>query len=106
VNRGDVFWFTYAPPDKRRPVVVLTRTTILATLERVTVAPLTRNIRGIPSEVVVDVADGIPERSAVNLDNISTVPRAQLRVQVASLSRERLREIEGAIAFALGFDED
>lgn len=105
MNRGEVRLYRFAAPDKRRPVVVLTRTSALRYLTRVTVAPITTNIRGIPSEVVIGPEDGLREASAVNLDNIQTVRKDDLGPPVAMLSDERMRAIQAAASFALGFDE-
>ena len=49
IKRGDVRWYKFDAPDKRRPVVILTRDSILAYLGEVTVAPITSTIRDIPS---------------------------------------------------------
>jgi len=105
VKRGDVRMYRFAPPDKQRPVVVLTRTTALRFLSRVTVAPITRTIRDIPTEVVLDEDDGMRGRCAVSLDNLVTVSRANLGRRVATLDAEKLAEICAAVDFALGCDE-
>jgi mRNA interferase MazF len=81
-------------------VLVLTRDTVLPLLSEVMVAIVTTNIRGIPSEVVVDEADGVPRRSAINLDNIHTVPKQRVRDIITRLSRARLDEVCEALRFA------
>ncbi|MCK6563498.1 MAG: type II toxin-antitoxin system PemK/MazF family toxin [Dehalococcoidia bacterium] len=105
MNRGEVRWFTFARPDKRRPVLVLTRNSVIGVLSRVTVAPITTTIRGIPTEVVIGEDEGLRQPSAVNLDNIQTVPRNDIGQFIGALSPARMRHVEAAIAFALGFDE-
>ncbi|NJD64279.1 MAG: type II toxin-antitoxin system PemK/MazF family toxin [Chloroflexi bacterium] len=105
VNRGEVRLYRFAAPDKRRPVVVLTRTSALRYLTRVTIAPITTNVRGIASEIVIGPEDGMREVSAVSLDNIQTVRKDDLGPIMAVLSNERMRSLEAAVAFALGFDE-
>lgn len=105
MNRGEVRWFTFARPDKRRPVLVLTRNSVIGVLSRVTVAPITTTIRGIPTEVVIGEDEGLRQPSAVNLDNIQTVPRNDIGQFIGALSPARMRQVEAAIAFALGFDE-
>lgn len=102
VARGDVRLFRFAPPDKARPVVVLTRDSILDRLARVTVAPLTSTVRGVASEVTLGVEDGLKQTCAVNLHNIVTVPKAGLGRRVAQLKPGRLDQICSAISFALG----
>ena len=104
MNQGDVYWYIFKEPDKRRPVVLLTRDSAIAYLTSVTVAPITTTIRNIPSEVVLTEADGMSEECAANLDNMQTVAKAQLRGYVTHLSFDRLREIRAAVSFALGFD--
>jgi len=94
--------FRFAPPDKQRPVVVLTRASILDRLARVTVAPVTSTIRGVASEVALGPEDGLKQPCAVNLHNIVTVPRQGLGRRVAQLDDDRLDQICSAIAFALG----
>lgn len=71
MNRGDVRWHNFRPPDKRRPVLVLTRDSAIPYLNDVTVAPVTTRIRGIPSEVLLGKEDGMPEDCAINFDHIS-----------------------------------
>jgi mRNA interferase MazF len=102
VTRGDIRLFRFAPPHKQRPVVVLTRDTILDRLARVTVAPLTSTMRGVASEVALGTDDGLKQPCAVNLHNIVTVPKGGLGRRVGRLDERRLDQICGAIAFALG----
>ena len=76
MRRGEIRWYTFRPPDKRRPVLILTRDNAIDYLGGVTVAPLTTTIRSIPTEVVLTPAeDGVPQASAVNLDNIQTIQK-------------------------------
>ena len=88
--------------DKRRPVVILTRSSAIPYLTRVTVAPITSTIRSVPSEVVLGVEDGLKHRSAVDLHNVVTVEQKRLEGRVAQLSAVRLQEVCSAINFALG----
>jgi mRNA interferase MazF len=104
VNQGDVYWYTFRPPDKRRPVLVLSRSSAIRYLESITVAPITRTMRGLPSQVVLAQDDGLPEMCAVNLDHIQTVVKARFGGYITHLPPEKLREVRRAIQFALGFD--
>ena len=105
MNQGDVYWYTFRPPDKRRPVLILTRNSALPFLTGITIAPLTTQIRHIPTEVVLTPGeDGVPSECAVNVDNLQTVHKAGLRDYLTTLSPERMREVREAIEFALGFD--
>jgi mRNA interferase MazF len=103
LRRGEVRWYRFTRPDKKRPVVVLTRDSVLEYLAEVTVAPITSTIRGIPSEVVLGVEDGLPKECAVNLDHVQTVARGRLGALVTTLSARRLGEVRTALLFALGF---
>ena len=96
--------YRFAAPDKQRPVVVLTRESALAYLSTATVAPITSTIRGVPSEVVLDEADGMKKPCAVNLHHIVTVSQERLGRRVARLSNIRLGEICEAVRFSIGCD--
>ncbi len=103
MRRGEVRWYRFAPPDKRRPVVILTRDSILEYLGEVTVAPVTSTVREIPSEVALTPEDGLPRDCAVNLDHVQTVSRGRIGALIATLRPDRLREIRAALLFALDF---
>lgn len=104
MHRGDVRWYRFPSPDKKRPVVVLTRDSVLERLGEVTVAPITSRIRDIPSEVVLGEADGMSRDCAINLDHVQTVSRGKLGSLLTTLPESRLLEIRRALLFALGFD--
>lgn len=104
MKQGEVRWYVFKPPDKRRPVLILTRTSALNFLNAVTIAPITTTIRGIPTEVVLSPDDGLVTDCAVNLDNLQTVPKANLGALITMLSPAKLRAVRAAISFALGFD--
>ena len=102
MKRGEIRWYRFRAPDKRRPVVVLTRDSVLEYLGEVTVAPITSTIRDIPSEVVLDSDDGVPQRCAINLDHVQTVSKDRLGGLVATLPAARMVEVRDALLFALG----
>jgi mRNA interferase MazF len=104
VKQGDVYWYTFRAPDKRRPVLILTRNSAIPYLTGLTVAPITTNIRDIPTEVVLTPADGMPAECAVNADNIQTVRKAGLGDHITQLSPALMHEVRAAVEFALGFD--
>lgn len=104
IARGDVRLYQFAPPDKKRPVVVLTRDHAIAYLSTVTVAPITSAIRGVPSEVLLNEEDGMKAPCAVNLHNALTIPQGRLGKRVAGLSSPRMSEICTALRFSLGCD--
>ncbi len=102
MKRGDVCWYTFPAPNKRRPVLILTRDSAIALLNSVTIAPITSTIRSIPTEVVLTAADGLPDSCAANFDNIQTVPKSNLSRPITHLSAAKMKAAAGAIGFALG----
>ena len=105
MKQGDVYWYTFRAPDKRRPVLVLTRNSAIPYLTGITVAVVTTTIRGMASEVVLTPGDdGMFAECVVNADNIQTIQKSQLSELITELSPERMREVRIAIEFALGFD--
>src|SRR5262249_27114984 len=104
LERGDVRLFRFPSPDKQRPVLVLTRSSALRYLSRVTVAPITSTVRGVPSEVMLGPEDGMKGPCAVNLHNVVTVPQSGLGRLVATLEPSRMRDVCIALGFALGCD--
>jgi mRNA interferase MazF len=104
LSRGDVHLCRFAPPDKQRPVLVLTRDSAIRHLATVTVAPITSTVRDVPSEVILDLDDGMKSRCAINLHNTVTLSQERLGKRVARLSPDRMREVCLALRFSLGFD--
>lgn len=104
MNRGDICWYTFKAPDKKRPVLVLTRDSAIAILHAVTVAPVTSTIRSIPTEVVLTADDGMPNTCAVNFDNLQTVPKSNVGARIARLTVAKMQEAGAALSFALGLD--
>jgi mRNA interferase MazF len=102
INRGEVWRYRFAAPDKIRPVLVLTRQEVIGLLHTVMVAPITSAIRGAPSEVLVGTAEGLKHESAVNLDHVQTVERSRLVGYVGHLGPEKMSEICRALAVAAG----
>ena len=103
LRRGEVRWYRFSRPDKRRPVVILTRDSILEYLGETTIAPITRTVRDIPSEVPLGPDDGLPEPCAVSLDHVQTVARGRLGALITTLPSRRMAKIRDALLFALGF---
>jgi mRNA interferase MazF len=104
IARGEIWMFSFPRPDRRRPVLVLTREDMIERMHTVTVAPITSTIRDVPSEVVIGPEAGLKHRSAVNLHHVATVPRAGLRTYVGTVSRETMATVGQAMLFALGFE--
>jgi mRNA interferase MazF len=104
IARGDIWTYRFGHPDKRRPVLVLSRPEAISVLHTVMVAPITSAVRGLPSEVSVGTADGLKHASAVNLDHVQTVERSQLSRYVGHLGAEKMRAVCRALAVATGCD--
>ena len=104
IERGEIRLFRFGSPDKERPILVLTRGSALPYLSRVTVAPITSTIRGVPSEVPLGVDDGMKTACAINLHNVVTVEASSIGRRLAHLGPARMREVCAALGFALGCD--
>ena len=102
-KRKPVRWYQFSPPDKKRPVVILTRDSALEFLGEVTVAPITTTIRDIPTEVLLTKADGMLRDCAVNLDHIQTVSKGKIGSLIATLSVSKMQQMRPSVLFALGF---
>jgi mRNA interferase MazF len=103
IKRGEVRWYRFTRPDKKRPVVILSRDSTLGFLAEATIAPITSTIRDIPSEVVLTKDEGMPKDCAVNLDHIQTVSKAKIGGLITQLKPDKMFEIRVALLFALGF---
>lgn len=101
MTRGEVRWYRFKAPDKKRPVLILTRDAILEYFGDVTVAPITSTIRDIPSEVILTTSDGMPTECAVNCDHIQTVSKGHIGALITVLSLEKLHAVRRSILFAL-----
>src|SRR6056297_649878 len=101
MKRGEIHWYKFNQPDKKRPVLVLTRDSIIDYLGYITIAPVTTRIRDIPSEVVLTPEEGLPQRCAVNCDHLQTVQKSRMGPVVTMLTRSKMQEVARAIGFAL-----
>ncbi|MGH9114271.1 MAG: type II toxin-antitoxin system PemK/MazF family toxin [Acidimicrobiales bacterium] len=99
-ERGDV-WFADVPGDKRRPVVVLTRSSVLPRLATILVAPVTTRVRDIPTEIPLGPAQGLTPRCVANLDNILPLPKERLVQRVGRLGAPDLQRVCAAARFAI-----
>lgn len=102
IERGEIRLVRFPPPDKSRPVLVLTRASAIPYLSRVTVAPVTSAIRDVPSEVIIGPDDGLKHPSAVNLHNVLTVAKNSVGRRIAQLGEQKMQEVCRALGFALG----
>jgi mRNA interferase MazF len=101
VNRGEVWWVEY-PEAGRRPYLLLTRQAAIPALNAYLAVPATRTVRGIPTEVPLGAADGMPAECALSLDNVAVIPSAYFVERITKLGPDRLSEVCRALAIATG----
>lgn len=104
IERGDIRWYVFKKPDKRRPVLILTRNPAIGFLGEITVAPITRTIRDIPTEVIAGHEEGLSSECAINLDHLQTVSRGKIGTLIGHLSDTKMQQVKQGLLFALGFD--
>lgn len=103
MRRGEIYWARLPAPVGRRPVLLVTRTAAIAVRTAVTVAPITRTIRGISSELPLGRHHGLRGRSVAGCDSLQTIPKDVLGPHpVGALSPDELAALDRALRFALG----
>jgi mRNA interferase MazF len=103
MKRGEVRWYVFSRPEKKAPVLILTRDSALEFLDEVTLAPITLTVRDIPSEVLLTKADGMPRDCAVNFDHLQTVSKGKIGSLVTTLTASKMQQMRPGLLFALGF---
>jgi len=101
MKREEIRWYKFIQPDKKRPILILTRDSVLEYLGEATIAPITTTVRNIPSEVFLSKADGLPQNCAVNCDHLQTVSKKKIGPLITSLPPSKMIEVGRAIRFAL-----
>lgn len=101
IERGEVWWAETPDSSKGRPFLILTRNDAIPVLRAVLVAPVTRTIRRIPSEVPLGISEGLPVASAAVMDAVLAVPKSMLVRRMGALAPERHRELCEALAAAV-----
>jgi mRNA interferase MazF len=105
VARGEIWMLELRPPDKRRPVLVISRPSLIRVLKTVTVVAITSTLRGAPIEVPVGVEAGLKHPSCINLANLFTVRQADLRRYVGSVDPATMHAVCRALVLAAGCDQ-
>jgi mRNA-degrading endonuclease toxin of MazEF toxin-antitoxin module len=103
IQRGDIRWFRFEHPDKRRPVLVLGRDELLPSWSLVPVIPISTQIRGLAWEVQLSPDDGVPSACVLKPEWIRAVERSGLGPRIATFSEDRWPEVERALLHVLGF---
>lgn len=93
----------FALPDKRRPILILTRDDVIDHLNEIIVVPITRTIRGLATEVVLTQEDGMPVVSALNFDHVALAQRQRIGAVICNLPEDRWSEVRSALLTACGF---
>jgi mRNA interferase MazF len=101
MKHGEIRWYRFIRPDRKRPVLILTRDSVLEYLGEVTIAPITSTVRNIASEVFLSKAEGMPRDCAVNCDHLQTVSKGKIGSLITSLPPAKMVEVGRAIRFAL-----
>jgi mRNA interferase MazF len=104
MKRGEIRWYAFRPPDKRRPVLLMTRDEVIEQLGELIAVPITRTIRGVATEVLLTPDDGLPVPRAMNLDHVGLAQRARIGARIADLRAERWPEVRRALLVACGFE--
>jgi mRNA interferase MazF len=105
LSRGDIWLLEMPRPDKRRPVLVLSRSSLIDLLHTVTVAAVTSTLRGSPTEVELGISEGLKRTSCVNLCNVFTIEQRRLRRYIGSVDAEKMHRICRALLIATGCDQ-
>ena len=103
VKRGEIRWYTFRLPDKRRPVLILTRNEVIDRLNEIIVVPVTRTIRVLTTEVILTQDDGMPVECALNFDHVSLAQRDRIGSVLCNMPETRWPEAERALMIACGF---
>ena len=101
MKHGEIRWYKFASPDKKRPVLILTRDSVIEYLGEVTIAPITTTIRNIPSEMFLSKVEGMPQECVVNFDHLQTVSKGKIGALITSLTPAKMADVGRAIRFAL-----
>lgn len=101
MNRGEVWWFEL-PDVGRRPGLILTRQAAIPILTSLLIVPATRTIRGIPTELELGPADGMPATCVLSFDNVLTVPKSLLTRRITVLTPGRLDHLCRTLRIATG----
>jgi mRNA interferase MazF len=97
-RQGDVWWAE--TEDKRRPVLIISRDVAAGHLNRVIVAPVTRTIRSIPTEIALGADEGLDVDCAASFDNLGPQPVAMLTRRIGRLDDARVRICDALAALA------
>ena len=104
IHRGEIRWFKFAKPDKRRPVLILCREELINGLDQIAVVPFSTHIRNLASEVLLGPVDGMPSECTLKPEWIRAVSRGEIGPLIVQLPATRWPDVERAIRYVHGFD--
>jgi mRNA interferase MazF len=100
-QRGDI-WLADIRGDKIRPVLIMTRTSVIGHLHSLIVAPVTSTIRHIPTEVRLGLNEGLLHDSVANFDNTQLLPKRWLIRKIGQLGSTKLTQACNSLNQATG----
>jgi len=105
LRRGEIRWYTFRLPDRRRPVLILARSGVIDQLNEIIVVPATRTIRGLTTELILTPDDGMPATCALNFDHVSLAQRNRIGPLLCNIPDARWAEVHRALLVACGFGD-
>jgi mRNA interferase MazF len=104
LKRAEIWWARLPPPDKTRPVVLVSREQAYAVRELITVAKVTTRSRGLVSEVALGSAEGLRRECVANCDDLVTIHKALLIDRIGAMAAAKIEQLDAALKFALGLE--
>lgn len=101
LSRGEVWWAEH-PDAGRHPVVIISRPVLVDALRYILTATVTTTVRGVPTEVALDRADGMPRDCVVNVNQVEALSKRLLTERITALSEARMHEVCQALRYATG----
>jgi mRNA interferase MazF len=83
--QGEIWW-AETEERKRRPVVVVTRSHAIPVLTWIVVAPVTRSVRGVSTEIPLGENEGLAVSCAARFDNLQPMRKRFLTERVGELT--------------------
>ncbi len=104
MKQGDIYWCLFPGGERRRPAVLLNRNGSIPHLSMITVAPITRSMRGIRSHVRLGPDDGLAADCEAKLDTLHSLAKERIERYVGHLSAAKLQEVAQALSYAFALE--
>lgn len=105
MNRGEIWLINLGGTAGTRPALILTRQGVIPYLNKLTVAEITSQGKGYPTEIAIGQMGNLPKESYIQLDNIHTVPKSRFDKLIGVLDTDTMRVVSQKIILALGLEE-